>query len=124
MTDQKCPFCEPGREVIAENDHGYAVFDKYPVSDGHTLVISRRHVPDYFDLSDEEKTACWKLVDEVKKHLEAEYNPDGWNIGINTGSVAGQTVFHFHCHVIPRYRGDVINPTGGIRNVKPGMGEY
>jgi diadenosine tetraphosphate (Ap4A) HIT family hydrolase len=119
-----CPFCNIDRGPLAENKLAFAIPDKYPVSPGHTLVISRRHVVDYFDLSDEEKTACWNLVDRVKEQLETEHNPDGWNIGINTGTVAGQTVFHFHCHLIPRYEGDMKDPKGGVRHSVKGKGYY
>jgi diadenosine tetraphosphate (Ap4A) HIT family hydrolase len=119
-----CPFCNIDRGPLAENKLAFAIPDKYPVSPGHTLVISRRHVVDYFDLSDEEKTACWNLVDRVKEQLETEHKPDGWNIGINTGTVAGQTVFHFHCHLIPRYEGDMKDPKGGVRHSVKGKGYY
>lgn len=124
IPDQTCPFCAIQRKALAENEHCIAIPDKYPVSEGHTLVVSRRHVADYFELSDEEKSACWDLVDDMKKQLETEYNPDGWNIGINTGSVAGQTVFHFHCHIIPRYEGDMEDPRGGVRHSVEGKGYY
>ena len=119
-----CPFCNIDREPLAENKLAFAIPDKYPVSPGHTLVISRRHVSDYFDLSVAQKQACWDLVDEMKQKLETQHNPDGWNIGINTGTVAGQTVFHVHIHLIPRYEGDMKDPRGGVRNVILGMGDY
>jgi diadenosine tetraphosphate (Ap4A) HIT family hydrolase len=125
MPEKQCPFCGNHREILAENEQCYAIYDKYPVSGGHTLVITRRHVAGYFDLHDEEKSACWELVDQVKQLLETKkYNPDGFNIGFNMNEAAGQTVFHTHIHVIPRYKGDVENPRGGIRNVIPGMGDY
>jgi len=125
MTDKNnCPFCSLDREPVAENKLCFAIPDKYPVSPGHMLIISRHHVDDYFDLSTEEKLACWNLVDEMKEKLETEHNPDGWNICINNGAVAGQTVFHMHIHLIPRYAGDVENPRGGLRNVIPGIGDY
>jgi diadenosine tetraphosphate (Ap4A) HIT family hydrolase len=119
-----CPFCNPDREPLAENEFAFAIPDKYPVSPGHTLIISRRHVSDYFVLSNEEKQACWDLVDEMKEKLEAEHSPDGWNIGINTGSVAGQTVFHVHIHLIPRFEGDMDDPRGGVRHSIKGKGYY
>jgi diadenosine tetraphosphate (Ap4A) HIT family hydrolase len=125
MSDpNNCPFCNPDRDPLAENELCFAIPDKYPVSPGHTLVITRRHVADYFDLRDEEKSACWELVDEVKKLLETKYTPGGWNIGINIGSTAGQTVFHFHCHLIPRYEGDMEDPRGGVRHSVKGKGFY
>ena len=122
--DTNCPFCNLDRDPVVENKYCFAIPDKYPVSTGHILIISRRHVEDYFDLSDEEKQACWKLVDKMKDKLEAEHRPDGWNIGINTGSVAGQTVFHVHIHLIPRFEGDMEHPRGGVRHSVEGKGYY
>jgi diadenosine tetraphosphate (Ap4A) HIT family hydrolase len=98
--------------------------DVYPVSDGHTLVIPFRHVADFFDLHDEELAAVFRLVREAKAALGSEYSPTGFNVGINVGRGAGQTVEHAHVHVIPRYAGDVENPTGGVRNVIPEKGRY
>lgn len=122
MTD--CPFCRPGRPEFLANDHAFALFDKYPVSPGHALVIPTRHVEDYFDLDEAEKAACWALVDRVRDHLQTEFHPDGFNIGINCGAAAGQTVWHAHIHVIPRYKGDVAEPQGGVRGVIPGKQGY
>jgi len=119
-----CPFCNIDRGPLAENKLAFAIPDKYPVSPGHTLIISWRHVSDYFDLSVAEKQACWDLVDEMKQKLETQHNPAGWNIGINTGTVAGQTVFHVHIHLIPRYDGDMENPRGGVRHSVKGKGSY
>ncbi|MEX2601600.1 MAG: HIT family protein [Balneolaceae bacterium] len=119
-----CPFCEDTVEAVFENEFSFAIRDRYPVSDGHMLIISKRHLDDYFELTRREKRACWELVDRVKQSLEKELNPDGWNIGINTGKAAGQTVFHVHIHLIPRCEGDVDDPRGGVRNTIPGMGDY
>jgi ATP adenylyltransferase len=121
-----CPFCTPAsdRELVTESAMVYAIFDKYPVAKGHTLIIPKQHVTNYFDLSDRAKTACWMVVDRVKILLTQNFQPDGFNLGINIGSAAGQTVPHVHIHLIPRYTGDVNNPTGGIRNVIPGRGDY
>jgi diadenosine tetraphosphate (Ap4A) HIT family hydrolase len=123
---EACPFCAPGveRELITESATAYAVFDKYPVSPGHTLVISKRHIGDYFGLSSHAKTACWLMVDRVQQLLAERFHPDGLNIGINVGALAGQTVPHVHIHLIPRYRGDVENPTGGVRHIIPSKGDY
>ncbi len=110
-----CPFCRPDRPELFTTSHAFALFDKYPVSRGHVLVIPIRHVADYFDLDEAEKAACWALVDRVRDHLNAEFQPDGFNIGINCGAAAGQTVWHAHIHVIPRYEGDVAEPRGGVR---------
>lgn len=124
MDEKKCPFCDVSNKIILENEYCFSMFDQYPVSPGHTLIISKRHISNYFELTDEEKNACWNLVEEVKTVLKEKYNPDGWNIGINCGSVAGQTVFHFHCHFIPRFKGDMENPEGGVRHSVEGMGYY
>lgn len=101
-----------------------ALFDKYPVSKGHALIISKQHVADYFELPDRLKTACWLMVDRVKLLLAQRFHPDGYNIGLNVGPAAGQTIPHLHIHLIPRYSGDVDDPTGGVRNVIPGKGNY
>lgn len=119
MTMKECPFCSMDREVLVSNKQAYAVYDKYPVSEGHVLVISSRHVADYFELQPEEKSAMWSLVDEVKELLEKKYHPDGYNVGFNVNHAAGQTIFHLHIHVIPRYEGDIKDPTGGVRGVIP-----
>lgn len=124
MNISSCPFCNPDREVITENDYCFALYDKYPVSDGHVLILSKDHKRDFFDLSDTERNACWELVEEVKIVLKNKYNPDGWNIGMNCGKSAGQTIFHFHCHLIPRYQGDMEDPRGGVRHCIDDMGYY
>src|SRR5512139_2674611 len=114
----------PPSEWVAANALAFAVADRYPVSPGHTLVIPRRLIQTWFDASPEEQTAIFQLVDDVKRKLDAELSPDGYNIGINAGEAAGQTVMHLHVHVIPRYRGDVDDPRGGVRHVIPGKGNY
>lgn len=121
-----CPFCCPDaeRELITESAQAYAIPDKYPVSEGHTLVLPKRHVPSYFALHEAEQAACWMLAQRVQMLLQNRYHPDGFNVGINTGAAAGQTVPHAHIHVIPRYEGDVQNPTGGVRGVIPGAADY
>jgi diadenosine tetraphosphate (Ap4A) HIT family hydrolase len=101
-----------------------AILDEYPVTQGHTLVIPRRHAETYFDITPEEKLALWDLVDEVKQILEDLKQPDGYNIGINVGTAAGQSVMHLYIHVIPRYTGDMENPRGGVRHVIPEKGKY
>ena len=111
-------------EKIIENENAFAIYDTFPVSKGHALVIPKRVVAEIFDLNDEEYSSCFNLVKDVKKILEEEFKPDGFNIGINNGEKAGQTIFHAHIHVIPRYSGDVDNPRGGIRHVIPGKGDY
>ena len=111
-----CPFCsyEPTRAWI-ENEHAIACPDAYPVTDGHTLVIPRQHVSSLYELSAEQQSAVWNLVAEVRQRLLTGLKPDGFNIGVNDGLAAGQTVEHAHVHVIPRYIGDVPDPRGGIR---------
>ncbi len=116
------PFSD--KEKIVENSHAYAVYDGYPVSKGHALVIPKREVAEIFDLNNEEYISCFDLVKEVRDLLTKKYNPDGFNIGANCGESAGQTVFHAHIHIIPRYKYDVPNPRGGVRNIIPGKGDY
>ena len=119
-----CVFCALDKETIAENNNSYAIFDKYPVSKGHVLVISKRHVADYFELNFTEQLSLWKLTNFIQQILKSQFNPDAFNIGINAGEVAGQTVLHMHIHIIPRYKGDVENPIGGVRGVIPWKKEY
>ncbi len=118
-----CPFC--GAEgVVLGNELAYARYDRYPVTPGHLLIIPRRHVADFFDVTDAERAALWDLAGQAHALLQRERNPDGFNIGINVGAAAGQTVFHVHMHLIPRYRGDVGNPRGGVRGVIPAKQSY
>jgi len=123
---QHCPFCvkEEGRETIIENDLAYATYDKYPVSTGHALIIPKRHCCNYFDLTLVEQTSCWNLVNRVKEIITDSLHPDGFNIGINIGEAAGQTIPHVHIHLIPRYQGDVHEPKGGVRGVIPRRKKY
>jgi len=112
----------PSELWVASNKLAFAIRDRDPVSEGHTLVIPRRLVTDFFGTSEAERIALFALVDEVKRALDASHRPDGYNVGFNAGEAAGQTVFHLHLHVIPRYRGDVTDPRGGVRHVIPGRG--
>ncbi|MBN1208210.1 MAG: DEAD/DEAH box helicase family protein [Myxococcaceae bacterium] len=114
----------PESEWVASNTLAFAILDRYPVSPGHTLVIPRRPVATWFEATTEEQRALFELVDEIKRRLDAKLAPDGYNIGFNVGEAAGQTVFHLHVHVIPRFRGDVADPRGGVRHVIPGKGNY
>ena len=114
----------PDTELISELATVYSIYDIFPVSKGHALVIPKRKSANYFKMTDKEKTACRIMVERVKDILEKKYRPDGFNIGFNMNEAAGQTVYHTHIHIIPRYKGDVENPRGGIRNVIPGMGDY
>jgi diadenosine tetraphosphate (Ap4A) HIT family hydrolase len=109
-------FNEP-REIIVESATAFSFFDKYPVSPGHTLIIPKRKVSDYFELSWKEQMACWMMVNKVKTILQKRFNPDGFNVGININEAGGQTIQHVHIHVIPRYSGDVADPGGGVRGI-------
>lgn len=121
-----CLFCEiPAERIIAQNEFCYAIRDGFPVTPLHSLIIPKRHVVTYFDLSDEEVLACNDLMKQLKNSMLAEDDLiDGFNIGMNAGEMAGQTIFHCHIHLIPRRRGDVENPRGGIRHLIPGKGFY
>lgn len=121
------PFLEISTgEWLASNDLAFALFDRFPVSPGHVLVMTRREVPDWFAATEEEQRAVLELVGRVKVLLEGslEPRPDGYNVGFNCGTAAGQTVMHLHIHVIPRYVGDMEDPRGGVRHVIPGKGNY
>jgi diadenosine tetraphosphate (Ap4A) HIT family hydrolase len=120
-----CPFCDNEElEIIKETKHLVAFRDKFPVCPGHTLVVPRRHVSSFFEMTDDEKGEIFQLVDIIKDGLEIEFRPDGYNIGWNDGAAAGQTVFHFHLHIIPRYEGDVEDPRGGVRWVVSSRAKY
>ena len=115
-----CPFCNPSeKDILLKNELCYARFDKYPVNKGHLLIIPFRHFDNYFDASKEEKFAIIELIDKAKEFLDKEFKPDGYNIGLNVGKTAGQTIMHVHIHIIPRYKGDIEDPTGGVRGVIP-----
>ncbi len=120
---QSCPFCHPDGTLL-ENALAYAKPDKYPVNPGHLLIIPRRHVADFFLTTGAEKTALLSLLDEAKHYLDGKHAPAGYNVGINVGEVAGQTIPHVHLHLIPRYRDDTENPRGGVRGVIPSRQSY
>jgi diadenosine tetraphosphate (Ap4A) HIT family hydrolase len=120
-----CPFCAPHPErVLLKNPLAIALWDGFPVSPGHALVVPRRHVADWFDTSPDERLAILELVDAVKEEIDRLHEPAGYNVGINIGEAAGQTIFHLHVHVIPRYEGDIDDPRGGIRYVLPDKARY
>lgn len=120
-----CPFCPPPpSRVFLETPDFLALWDAYPVSPGHALVIPRRHVATWFEITNRERTALMAATEFVKAEIEKQHQPDGYNIGVNVGEAAGQTVFHLHVHVIPRYRGDVPEPRGGVRGVIPSRRDY
>ena len=118
-----CLFCHP-RETVLGNELVFARYDDFPVSPGHLLLIPHRHVASYFDLTTAEKQALWQLLDEAKILLDREHGPGGYNVGINCGPVAGQSVPHVHLHLMPRYVGDVPDPRGGVRAVIPAKQKY
>jgi diadenosine tetraphosphate (Ap4A) HIT family hydrolase len=118
-----CPFCSK-HEAVLENPLAYVLFDKNPVTPGHCLIIPFRHVADYFDTTQRERQAMLSLADAAKTILDRDFAPRGYNIGINVGEVAGQTVPHVHLHLIPRYPNDVGNPRGGVRGVIPARQNY
>ncbi len=118
-----CLFCTK-QDKLYENDHAYVIKDAFPVSTGHLLIIPKRHIQDYFGTTKPEVAAIDQAIRWGKAYLDKHYEPDGYNIGINNGKAAGQTVFHLHIHLIPRYTGDVSDPTGGVRGVIPGKRTY
>ena len=126
MTDEPCIFCNPDpRDVLFEHGAWYARADRYPVSDGHTLLIPYRHVASFFDLSPGERAGFLEIADLARAWIGERHRPDGYNIGVNVGSAAGQAVMHCHVHVVPRYEGDQREDgwRGGMRRVVP-AGDY
>lgn len=123
--DRYCIFCIPGPgDIILENQNGYARYDQHPVSAGHLLVIPKRHIGSLFEATPAELAGLWDLLEKAKQHLAERFSPDGYNIGVNDGAVAGQTIMHLHIHLIPRYAGDMDDPRGGVRGVIPGRQKY
>jgi diadenosine tetraphosphate (Ap4A) HIT family hydrolase len=114
----------PAAKILYRNDHFFIIEDGFPVSPGHLLIISNILRPDYFSLKEEEKHGLINTIEIAKSLILDKYKPDGFNIGMNCGEAAGQTVFHFHCHVIPRYSGDMENPRGGVRYCISVKGNY
>jgi len=124
MTDT-CIFCTLGAaRIVLANDLAVVVRDNFPVSPGHTLIIPKRHVVSFFDITGNERAAMLALLDSAKLGLDAELHPDGYNIGINDGAAAGQTVPHLHLHLIPRHAGDSEDPRGGVRWIFPQRAKY
>ena len=125
MADSTCPFCTLPRErVLYEGRLIQVIADAFPVTHGHVLLVPKRHVATWFEASPEEQDELMHAVRKVRSMLDERYRPDGYNIGVNVGDAAGQTIFHLHLHVIPRYVGDTDDPTGGVRNVIPEKGNY
>jgi len=124
-----CPFCQiDSQRIVFRHSVGsanvIALWDGFPVSPGHLLIVPTRHIATWFDASSEEQQALTSALEIAKSHIESQYQPDGYNIGINVGAAAGQTVPHLHVHLIPRYSGDVADPRGGVRHVIPQLANY
>jgi len=121
-----CPFCQlPPERILHSNEHGRVIRDGYPISPGHTLVIPKRHVGSFFNISNEEREALLQLLEVAKAELDTSSpKPSAYNIGINDGAAAGQTVPHLHIHLIPRYEGDREDPRGGVRWIMPDKAKY
>lgn len=120
-----CPFCSVDRQKFAiEGKTVFVIEDGFPVSPGHCLVIPKRHVESFFETSAEEQTDILTTLKVLKSRIDDQFHPDGYNIGVNDGRVAGQTVMHLHIHLIPRYSGDTVEPRGGIRWIFPNKAKY
>ena len=125
MTTSECPFCTmPPSAAILANEHASAIYDGFPVSPHHMLIIPKRHMASLFEANIDERAALFDLLAEARGLLKDEYDPDGFNIGINDGATAGQTVMHLHIHLIPRYAGDKADPRGGVRWIFPEKAVY
>ena len=121
-----CPFCDPDIDrIFYDSDPRFlCLWDGFPVSPGHALIVPRRHVETWFEATSDEQENLLKGIELAKREIDKQYRPDGYNIGINAGAAAGQTVAHLHIHLIPRYKGDVEDPRGGVRYVIPEKGNY
>jgi len=117
------PFFDD-REHLFENSIGFVIYDNFPVSEGHSLIIPKRVYPNYFDSTEDEVRGLNELIFKTKEYLDKKFHPQGYNIGINCGRVSGQTIDHVHIHLIPRYKNDVEDPRGGIRGVIPSKQKY
>jgi diadenosine tetraphosphate (Ap4A) HIT family hydrolase len=124
--DKNCPFCNLASkvELISETATAVAFLDSFPVNPGHTLIVPKRHIANYFELTIHEQRALWLVVNRCKKIIQKHFNPGGFNVGINVGETAGQSIFHVHIHLIPRYKGDIDKPHGGVRGVIPNKQNY
>jgi len=122
---KSCPFCElPSERVIGANEYALALYDGYPISLGHVLIIPKRHIASMVEASKDEREALFDLLEQIRSELIEKCSPDGFNIGINDGVAAGQTVMHLHVHLIPRYTGDQSDPRGGVRWIFPEKAPY
>jgi diadenosine tetraphosphate (Ap4A) HIT family hydrolase len=125
LNNSNCPFCNLDKSrIIMTNDHAVAFHDGFPVTLGHSLIVPKRHITSFFETIREEQAALFDLLAEMRQLLLEERSPDGFNIGINDGAAAGQTVMHLHIHLIPRYSGDTDDPRGGVRWIMPRTAPY
>lgn len=127
--DISCPFCKvitgnTDKTILFENQIGFVMRDGYPITKGHTLIIPKQHIGSFFDITSEERQALFELVDQAKAQLDNEYTPASYNIGINDGEAAGQTIPHLHIHLIPRYNEPEKDPRGGVRWIVPEKADY
>lgn len=126
---ENCPFCQIAainnhHRVLQNNDHGFVIRDGFPVTEGHSLIIPRRHVLSFFELTKAERNDLLDLLDAAKADLNREYGPAAYNIGINDGPAAGQTIPHVHIHLIPRFNEAGVDPRGGVRWIVPEKADY
>lgn len=123
MDQLACPFCT-GHEGVVANQLSLARWDTHPVTPGHVLIVTRRHVADFFQTTTDERHSLLALLQQTKDLVQQMHRPDGFNVGVNVGEAAGQTIPHVHIHLIPRYRGDTPHPRGGVRSVIAGRQSY
>jgi len=118
----KCFFCDNQDKKIIDSEHYFSMYDEFPVSEGHALIVPKEHKESFFSL--EHVDELFEVLQKTKEVVQARFNPGGFNVGVNEGKAAGQTLLHAHVHVIPRYAGDVENPKGGVRNILPEKADY
>ena len=119
-----CLFCSNFLTIELENELSFAIYDQYPVNKGHMLIIPKRHFSSFFEATPDEIEKMYELINDCKEKLDKQYQPDGYNVGVNIGEAAGQTIMHLHIHLIPRYNGDVEKPAGGVRHLKSELVPY
>jgi diadenosine tetraphosphate (Ap4A) HIT family hydrolase len=120
-----CPFCNlDSSQIILSNTYAVVINDGFPISPGHSLIIPKRHIQSFFEATNEEHAAFLELLVKARELLHQKYKPDAFNIGINDGFAAGQTIMHLHIHLIPRYKGDMPDPRGGVRLIFPEKADY
>jgi diadenosine tetraphosphate (Ap4A) HIT family hydrolase len=124
-TSMACPFCTlPAERIVTSDEYALVIRDAFPISPGHTLIVPKRHVRSFFEIERRERESMLGLLEAAKEKLDREFQPDGFNVGINDGTAAGQTVLHLHIHLIPRYAGDRPDPRGGVRWIIPEKADY